>query len=503
MGCKGVYITRGKVFLQNLWNQNISWDTQLSGKDKSKRDILCEDMKALECCHFPRFIGLEIQGNVTCQLLVFCDASKYAYADTVYLLQETTNCRKIDLIFSKTRLAPNKQITIPRLELLAVLIGTRCLKFVQKELKVNVSEKHVWIDSQCVLSWLHSQRPLRTFVENRIKEMKEDREINFHYISTTENPADIASRGASARELQHNRLWWHGPDWMVNTRAAWSVWKCEDGDKQSVEAKYQIESELRKGKILFEAKLMAGENHSENMTNQLLNYPFNLNLQKFSSVTKLWRVTALALNFVNKLRKKKTQHGPLTAQDMEIAEILWIKYVQRQQYSGVVNSITKSKSNNLQHKLGIYIDSHGLLRCHGRLDNARLCENAKHPILLPKGHRYTDLIVERYHKESLHTGISQTLSLIRHRYWIPQGRSAVRKVLRSCTICRRHESGPYKTPLMPPLPAERVTESPPFTYTGVDHFGPLFIWYLVKYLITVRHPVTQIHRSTFKYFFRF
>ena len=221
---------------------------------------------------------------------------------------------------------------------------------------------------------------------------------------------------------------------------------------------------------------MAGEDHSENMTNQLLNSPFNLNLQKFSSVTKLWRVTALALRFVNKLRKKKNQHGPLTAQEMEIAEILWIKYVQRQQYSGVVNSITKSKSNNLQRQLGIYIDSHGLLRCRGRLDNARLCENAKHPILLPKGHRYTDFIVERYHKESLHTGIFQTLSLIRHRYWIPQGRSAVRKVLRSCTICRRHESGPYKTPLKPPLPAERVTESPPFTYTGVDHFGPLFIW---------------------------
>ena len=104
-----------------------------------------------------------------------------------------------------------------------------------------------------MLSWLHSQRPLGRFVENRIKEMKEDREINFHYISTTENPADIASRGASACELQHNRLWWHGPDWMVQTRAAWSVWKCEDGDKQSVEAKYQIESEFRKGKILFEA----------------------------------------------------------------------------------------------------------------------------------------------------------------------------------------------------------------------------------------------------------
>ena len=134
---------RGKVFLQNLWNQKISWETQLSGEDKSKWDVLCEDMKELENCHFPRYIGIEQERNVNYQLLVFCDASKYAYAATVYLLQETANSRRIDLIFSKTRLAPNKQITIPRLELLAALIGTRCLKFVQKELMVNISEKHV------------------------------------------------------------------------------------------------------------------------------------------------------------------------------------------------------------------------------------------------------------------------------------------------------------------------------------------------------------------------
>ena len=145
LGLYSPVILRGKVFLQHLWNQNISWDTQLSDEDISKWDLLCEDMKGLNECHFPRYIGLEQGGklNVDYQLLVFCDASKYAYAAAVYLFQETTTDRRIDLIFSKTRLAPNKPITIPRLELLAALIGTRCLKFVQKELKVNISEKHV------------------------------------------------------------------------------------------------------------------------------------------------------------------------------------------------------------------------------------------------------------------------------------------------------------------------------------------------------------------------
>ena len=92
------------------------------------------------------------------------------------------------------------------------------------------------------------------------------------------------------------------------------------------------------------------------------------------------------MRFVNKLRKKTNQHGPLNANEMELAEKLWTKYVQRQQYSEVVNSIRKSESNNLQRQLGIYLDIHRILRCRGRLENVELCENAKHPILLPNGH---------------------------------------------------------------------------------------------------------------------
>ena len=142
---------------------------------------------------------------------------------------------------------------------------------------VNVSEKNVWIVSQCVLNWLKRKKQLGVFVENRITEMKGDKNIKFHYISTTENPADIANRGISACELQHNRLWWHELDWMVKTREAWPVWKCEE---QSEKVRSHTESEFRKGKVLFEAKLMAGEDHSENLTDQLLNVPFDLNLQK-------------------------------------------------------------------------------------------------------------------------------------------------------------------------------------------------------------------------------
>lgn len=84
--------------------------------------------------------------------LGFCDASKLAYAAVVYLCQEKGDRCKVDLVFSKLRLAPTKTVSIPRLELLAALIGTRAIQFVDKQLRLKLTQKHLWIDSQCVLN---------------------------------------------------------------------------------------------------------------------------------------------------------------------------------------------------------------------------------------------------------------------------------------------------------------------------------------------------------------
>lgn len=154
---------------------------------------------------------------------------------------------------------------------------------------------------------------------------------------------------------------------------------------------------------------------------------------------------------------------------------MWTANVQRTEYGSVIESIQKKIPNNLSFQLGLFMDKSGLLRCRGRLENAELSEGARCPLLLPKLHRYTDLIVQSHHQRAMHTGCSQTLSLIRQKYWIPQGRTVVKRVLKGCTICRRHEGGPYRMPLMPPIPTERVSVSSPFTYTGVDYFGPLYM----------------------------
>ena len=147
----------------------------------------------------------------TCRLLCFCDAFTKRYATSVYLQifnKDTSTC---NIVFSKTRLAPNEKISLPRLELLAVLIGVRSLSFVESELTLEISEKMLWTGSQCILQWIKTKKPLTVFVENRLREIRNHSDIEFQYVSTKDNPADVASRGTTAISLTKHRSWWNGP----------------------------------------------------------------------------------------------------------------------------------------------------------------------------------------------------------------------------------------------------------------------------------------------------
>ena len=153
--------------------------------------------------------------DVKYKLVCFCDASKNAFAAVVYLLQTNREQKqKADLIFSKTRLAPVKKM------LMAVVIGVRCLRFVTAQLKITIEGK-LWTDAQCVLRWINSEKDLSVFVTNRVEEINKDSDIVFGFVSTTENPADVATRGTTVPSLQNDCLWWHGPSWLTAPEKEW------------------------------------------------------------------------------------------------------------------------------------------------------------------------------------------------------------------------------------------------------------------------------------------
>ena len=160
---------------------------------------------------------------------------------------------------------------------------------------------------------------------------------------------------------------------------------------------------------------------------------------------------------------------------MKDAKKQWELYIQQKNFPEAYKALKTNQRNILKEQLGSKLDEDSLIRCHGRFVNVELPEEVKHPNLLPRKQHFTDLIIESYHKGLLHAGVTHTLSQLRHEYWIPHGRTEVKRVLRTCTICCRHEGGPYKMPPMALWPKSRVMKSSPFSFVGLDYLGPLYI----------------------------
>ena len=418
--------------------------------------------------HLPRYIG--ISTDTKCEVIKYSllDASAKAYATAIYLHQSLANNRsKVDLIFSKTRLAP-QNIIIPRLELLGVLIDVRALKFVLGELHMKVTHNFVLTDSLCVLHWLQTKKLLSVFVTNRLKEIRSLEKVTFKHVSSEDNPADLATRGKSPIELSSS-IWWNGPHWLKQPDDQWPNSKTPE-----VNNLQEFDSEVKGNKIFFEAKLMAGEDPSRENTTNRRNLS-DINEKRYSTLLRRLRVTAWIFRAINKLMKRDTVAGPLTAQELYNAKLQWDLYIQYKYHSDIIDEVKKRKGSNVKDQLNLQQDESSVLRCHGRFKNAELTQGARYPKFLPKDDYFTRLVIEDHHRRVLHSGVSQTLAQIRYEYWIPRGCAMVKKVLKDCRICKRVEGNPFVMPRMPPLPTECVARSLPFEYTGLDYLGPLYV----------------------------
>ena len=271
-----------------------------------------------------------------------------------------------------------------------------------------------------------------------------------------DNPADLPSRGLPLAELAASNLWWHGPSTLMNTDVEPEI----DGDSMP----HECASEMKvKDKRLYHNLLVTEE----------LKHTQIMEIEQHSSIQKLLGVTAYILKFVNNIKDKirnrpSSSSTTLTAREISTAESLWIQEAQLQLIEDPNFAIWKKQ-------LELFCDPSGIWRCGGRISNADLSYSAKHPILLPRHHPLTVLIVKDAHEKVFHNGVKETLIEIRSRFWILKGRSLVKAIIRQCNLCRRFEGRPYVAPLPPPLPEFRVKEEPPFFYTGVDFAGPLYI----------------------------
>ena len=405
---------------QKLWLAGIKWDDPLPHELCKNWLSLRQDLMSLEKVKIGRW--LQTEPNSTLEIHGFSDASEVAYSAVVYARTINRSGQiKVNLISSKTKVAPTKQISLPRLELCGALLLAKLMAKISKCMDDEV-RLYSWCDSTIVLAWLKAQpNRWKTFVANRVSSVQTlIPQSKWHHISFGDNPADCASRGILPSQLKDHALWWNGPYWLKQESLHWPNYKNE------------ICTSLEEKTI-----------HSVQLCHNIISN--NEFLERYSSITRLKRITAYCFRFITNLKipsnVRKCQ--PLIAVDLENALTYWISYVQVLEFKEEISCCRSG--NNLSSKsklLGLspFLDNKGLLRVGGRLAHSNNNFNSLHQIILPQKNKLTNLLISESHLSNLHAGPMLMLNSFRRTYWILGARSVVRQHVHKCVTCFKQKA---------------------------------------------------------------
>ena len=192
-----------KILLQCLWEEKINWDNPIPSSTHDSWLQLSSKLSILSNNHLPRYYFPKNVNIINIQLHGFCDASEDAYGGVVYICGEDIDGNvHVALVLAKTKVAPLKRLTIPRLELCGAYLLSQLLDHTKNIYQLPISSVHAWTDSTIVLNWLNgSPKRAKTFVGNRISSITDQIPPNRWNVSGSENPADCASRGLYSEEL--------------------------------------------------------------------------------------------------------------------------------------------------------------------------------------------------------------------------------------------------------------------------------------------------------------
>ncbi|XP_054607429.2 uncharacterized protein [Nothobranchius furzeri] len=463
LGFVAPFVLRGKLILQQLSREKVSWDEPLSEECRSQWQSWLQDLHNLcqvkiKRCYIPAsFIDVKQY-----ELHHFSDASFTGYGECTYLRAVNSNGSvHCSLVMGKARVAPTKVTTIPRLELSAAVVAAKIGAMLNHELEIDNLKEYYWTDSKVVLGYIKNDaRRFHVFVANRIQRIKATTDVNqWYHVQSEDNPADHASRGLSADRLVASN-WFTGPDFL---------WERELPTKDAkVGEVSDTDPELQRAQVLI--------------TSARTNRTLVDRLTKFSDWKRVVKAIACLKRHAKQVKGLSPKlSGSTSVEERQQAELFLIILVQREVFSSEIKNLqqckdvkSKDKANKLC-KLSPFLDEQGVLRVGGRLTRSDLHPHVKHPAILPKTSHVSSLLIKHYHEKVQHQGRGMTVNELRSNgIWVVGCSGAVASHIFKCVTCRKYRRNKHD-PKMADLPKDRVEITPPFTYCGMDCFGPFYV----------------------------
>nr|XP_046258521.1 uncharacterized protein LOC124066300 [Scatophagus argus] len=434
----------GRLLLRELSTQASEWDLPLPesmcGEWMKWRDSL-QELKEL---HVPRtYSTMAPSKALHTELCVFSDASVKAISAVAYLkVTDHNGHTEVGFVLGKARLAPQSELTIPRLELCAAVLAVEIAEIIVEEIDLKLDSVRFYTDSKVVLGYIHNQsKRFYVFVSNRVQRIRKSTQPQqWHYVPTEQNPADHGSRSVPASKL-HSTTWLTGPSFLHRPPK-----QLLDGPEAFELIDPDSDMEIRP-----EVKALS--------TIVSESYLGTKRLERFSN----WKVLIKAVAHLHHIAHCFTQPAGVgncvgwhicskgASKDvLERAENIIFRDMQHDAYSEELKCITAKRdlpSHSSLLKLKPSIDSSGLLRVGGRINQTGFEVRETNPLIIPGSHHVTTLLIRHHHERVQHQGRHFTEGAIRESgLWIVGGKRRISSIIRKCVMCRklRDVFGPWE-----------------------------------------------------------
>ena len=422
LGFIAPYIMKAKLILQMLSRKKIGWDEPLEENENVQwmrwlSDLIKLKVVTVDRCFKPKGFA-QVQET---QLHLFSDASRQGYSAAAYFrLKDVDGRVHCSFVMGKARLAPIREISMPRLELTAAVISVKLSHVIRDELDLIVNKVIYWPDSTSVLKCINNEtKRFHTFESNRLTVIHNgSTPQQWRYVNRDDNPADDGSKELKLDVLIKNDRWLTGPKFFWEEEKCWPA-------LVEIPILKDNDPEVRKENQIYMASA------SRDVMEELMMY--------YSSWWKLKLAVSWMLRYKRYLKNKILQRREsslakqeleessdhLTLDELREAEHEIIRYVQTREFPEVITLKSEEDQRlvkRLMKKMGASVSKlnpqvhDGLLRAGGRIGKAPLSYDLKHPVILPYKHHVTDLIIKDHHLKVGHMGQESILSSLRQKY---------------------------------------------------------------------------------------